>query len=109
MVFKLSNIRLPSNHAQPVRCSQSPTHPHIYTFSPQKVGSDGAKVTFALSLPANMPVGAYRVELEVSPEHSRVKNTFKLPWELVILFNPWCPSECMCIHVKDWVCYILNP
>ena len=55
-------------------------------------------MTFALALPVNLPVGAYRLELEVSPEHSRIRHTFRLPQELVVLFNPWCPGECVCVR-----------
>ena len=75
------------------------SHPHT-AYLIQTATTDGTKVTFALALPANLPVGAYRLELEVSPEHTRTRHTFRLPQELVVLFNPWCPGEC--VHVCVW-------
>ena len=75
--------------------SMHTSHPHT-AYLIQTATTDGTKVTFALALPANLPVGAYRLELEVSPEHSRTRHTFRLPQELVVLFNPWCPGECVC-------------
>ena len=59
----------------------------------QEVTSDGPKVKFSIPLPATMPVGSYRVALDVSPEQSRAKNSFEYEREVVILFNPWCKGE----------------
>ena len=97
-MFKSSKItHIPHTPTHHTHCHTSHTHtPYLL----QTATTDGSKVTFALVFPANMPVGAYRLELEVSPEHSRTRHMFRLPQELVVLFNPWCPSEC--VREGEW-------
>ncbi len=38
-------------------------------------------------------MGSYRVEAEVSPEHSRERSRLEYEREVVVLFNPWCKGE----------------
>ena len=64
----------------------------IYTHK-QMLKSDGVKVQFALSLPADFPIGSYRVELEVTPENSWNGSKFDVEKEVVVLFNPWCKGK----------------
>ena len=44
-------------------------------------------------IPADFPVGSYRMEVEVTPENSWNTKQFNVEKEIVALFNPWCKGE----------------
>lgn len=55
----------------------------------QKVKSERSVVTLSLVLPADFPVGSYRIVAEVVPEGSKQGEKKDADRELVVLFNPW--------------------
>ena len=63
---------------------------------PQEVKSEGCTVTFSLKLPADFPVGKYRVTVGVTPQGSRQEKTRDGDREMVVLFNPWTSGRLQC-------------
>ena len=45
---------------------------------------------FSLLMPADFPVGRYRMVVEVAPEGSKRGEEQDAEREVVVLFNPWC-------------------
>lgn len=73
----------------------------------QEIKSEGSKVTLSLSLPPDFPVGSYRLEVEVQPEGSRMREKLNVDKEMVVIFNPWCKGSCTCTCVHPL--YIVSP
>ena len=48
---------------------------------------------YALTIPADFPVGGYRMEIEVTPENSWSSSKHEVDKEIVVLFNPWSKGE----------------
>ena len=54
-------------------------------------------MTLSLVLPADFPVGKYRITVEVTPQGSKQEMRKDGDREMVVLFNPWAngmPKVC---------------
>lgn len=58
----------------------------------QELKSESSGVTLSLLLPADFPVGSYRIVVEVTPEGNKQGEKKDADTELVVLFNPWSSS-----------------
>ena len=69
-------------------------------------------MVLSLLMPADFPVGRYRMVVAVAPEGSKRGERLDADKDMVVLFNPWCEGRkhilLYIVHVPQFTCLIVR-